>query len=306
MINLKKVLTPKKKFLRIIFFIFDFVLRFIVSYHFCIYSFKSVVDISSGKNLLHYFFKFVSFAVRFFHLLIDGVEIFLANEKFEKFYKEGKKIEKILVVNFHKKICKENIEKVKKRRKILVILQTIFHEGIYLVTFVKNFEKFVEFLCRFVRTFYLCFIVYRFCNLVDFINLHLMVLTEISENTGRKFKNNCKAFETSGTLSGTIKSENFEILNLTSIVRSSSENSKSLKKLKDKNEKLICIKILKLRECFLHIIKMQDYFMDAVRWSLLFEFLTLVLALLRRLYKVYNGLKGEIPFKESRCMFKFF
>jgi hypothetical protein len=108
-------------------------------------------------------------------------EDFYRTKNHKKLIKNSSEIKKILDQEFLFVISEINFKKILKKRKILVILQPIIHETIFLWKNLKKFSTklFITFLLRIARTFINCCMIYRFCRYVDFINLHLMALMEI-------------------------------------------------------------------------------------------------------------------------------
>lgn len=168
------------KFNRFFIFAIKFPIIFFIAYYTNLNK-SETVDISSGKNLLHYVMKFITFFARFLTLVIFTVEDFYRNHSYKNFELNSMEIKKILHREFLYKINEKNFKKILRRRKFLVVFQPLIHEGNFLI---KNLKKitlkiFITFLLRVFRTFLNCFIIYRFCRFVDFINLHLMALIEI-------------------------------------------------------------------------------------------------------------------------------
>jgi hypothetical protein len=234
-----------------IFFIFNFVLQFGIAYHINIYSFTTVLDISSGKNLLHHALKFLTFGGRFCQILVGCVEEFLTRALVAKMRNDSQKIEQILG-----EISCKKLNKINRRRKFLAIAQTIFHESIYLVRSGQKFSHFLTFGSRFGRTLLSFLIIIRFCFFVDFVNLHLLAILKAI---------NCGFVECS------------------------------------KGEKMAVWRMLKLRKCYYHVMIMQRRFEGLFWWTMRIYFPVLLLSIVRRSYKVYNVLMGNLPMKELPC-----
>lgn len=240
------------------FFILKFAVAFVISYHINIQNHQTTADISSGKNLLHYVMRHFTFAGRFLVMIIFFAEEFFNRKNTEKINFESLKIKKSLNQEFLFKISSKKLAKINKKRKLLILFEVFLHESIYFVKNVQNVVQFIIFVARVGRTFVNCFIIYRFCYFVDFINLHLLALLKIVDE---------KYLEST------------------------------------KNEKLALKKILAVRKCYIYIINMQKYFLISVKWTTFIHFVTMMLSIIRRLYKLYTVMQGELPLKESACKF---
>lgn len=169
------------KISRNLIFILKFSAVFYLAYYINLKNQNAAVDLSSGKNLLHYVLKLLTFYSRFLSLVVFCAEDFFRHKNHKKVHLESLKIKEILHREFLYEINDKNFKKVLRRRVILVVLQTCFHEFTYLFLNISKFSKTVAltFVTRFGRTFLNCCMIYRFCRYVDLINLHLMALIEV-------------------------------------------------------------------------------------------------------------------------------
>lgn len=237
-------------------FLINLSVRFVIGYFLQIAGFHNASDISSDRNLLHYTSKYVIFSGRFVQLIVSCVEEFLNRKIVEKSHVEAEKINEIFKREFFMEISYKTLKKIKRRRKIFAVLEMIFHEGIFLIKSVRNLTQFLQFSMRSTRTLINCLIICRFCNYVDFTNIHLKALKDVL-------------------------------------------NSRNIKNLSD--EKLKVKKILAVRKCYIHVINIKDQLAKAMRWTMSIYFIVILLSILRRCYKIYKIIIGDLPISQLFC-----
>lgn len=144
-----------------------------VAYYCNLYSFKNNVDISSGKNILHYIMKFVTFGARFVLPIVNVIESFIRTDDLKNIFIESMKIQRILRKNFlHKLKC----GRMKRKFVARILLIFVGSFGLEMIYFYKNYHTkliYLGFSLRFFRTFFSQMIVLKFCFYIEFICVHL-------------------------------------------------------------------------------------------------------------------------------------
>jgi hypothetical protein len=173
--------SPPKS-LNLLKFLLTFTITFSISYFCNIHKFKDNVDISSGRNILHYAMKFITFGCRFFLLVLHVFESFVKNQNLNEFFLVSQNIQKsfeqtfLIFVNFKK------LERNQKVRFTLMVISSTCLESIFLFKNAISLASIFTASARWFRNFLTSLLVFKVIFILDFIAVHLKSLkTAVTE-----------------------------------------------------------------------------------------------------------------------------
>ncbi|KAL7013228.1 hypothetical protein ACKWTF_015276 [Chironomus riparius] len=153
----------------------------IISSYYYIFAFINFEDVASSHNVLQYEFKIVVYTGRFLIIVVSIFEAFLKTKKAKKIWTKSWKVSKLLSHEFGINLKGHywKLHAVMKRRMMLIFIGLLIVEVVPQISPNFTLHTAVMIVTKLTGSIIISLVIFKHCFYVDFINLHISIITDI-------------------------------------------------------------------------------------------------------------------------------